>query len=140
VMSETTEQTNRRGDEVFAQLSAPDTAAPWEGLADFAPTLGAQVRQSLGAVMARPPLDLRTREPVTICLLGALGGCEGHLAFHIGGALRAGARAEEVVEALTQVSMYAGFPRAINAINVARQVFAEMGVTVESALQGSGRQ
>jgi 4-carboxymuconolactone decarboxylase len=120
------------GDEVFRRLATAGATAPWESLADLAPALGAEVRHSLGAVMGRPGLDLRTREIATICMLAALGGCEPQLAFHIGGALRSGASVGEVVEALTQVSLYAGFPRTINAMQVARQVFEEQGLSPES--------
>jgi 4-carboxymuconolactone decarboxylase len=95
--------------------------------------LGGEVEHSLGAVMARPQLDLRTRELATVCMLAALGGCEPQLEFHIGGALRAGASGAEVVEAITQVYLYAGFPRTLNAMNVARKVFAEHGVIVDTA-------
>ena len=119
-----------RGEAVFHTLAAEGAVAPWEALTDFAPALGAEVRHSLGAVMARPGLDLRTREIATVCMLVALGNCEPQLTFHLVGALRAGASAVEVVEALTQVSIYAGFPRALNAVQVARQVFADRGVSI----------
>ena len=124
----TRDEESALGEEVFRALAATGTVPPWESLSDFAPVLGGQVRQSLGAVMARPALDLRTREIATVCMLAALGGCEPQLSFHIGGALRAGATPGEVVEALVQVSLYAGFPRAINAIQTARKVYSELGI------------
>ena len=117
-----------RGEEVFRELAPDGAAPPWDGLADLAPALGAEVRHLLGSVMGRPGLDLRTREIATICMLATLGGCEPQLAFHIGGALRAGAKPGEVIEALTQVSLYAGVPRALNAMQVARQAFAAEGI------------
>jgi 4-carboxymuconolactone decarboxylase len=52
------------------------------------------------------------------------------MAFHMGGALRVGARPEEVVEALTLVSVCAGLPRGINAMRVAREVLAKMDIAV----------
>jgi 4-carboxymuconolactone decarboxylase len=102
---------------VFRRIAPEGAPPPWEALADLAP--------GLGAVLGRPGLDLRTRQLTTICVLAALGGDEAQLEFHIGGALRAGATPREVVEALTQVSLYAGIPRAINAMAVARRVLAE---------------
>ncbi|MGP4113736.1 carboxymuconolactone decarboxylase family protein [Streptomyces sp. 4N509B] len=116
------------GERLFRQLAPTGATPPWEGMADVAPALGAEIEHGLGAVMARPGLDLRTRELAVVCMLAALGGCEPQLAFHVGGALRAGARPAEVVEAVTQVYLYAGFPRTINALNVVRKVFAEHGV------------
>jgi 4-carboxymuconolactone decarboxylase len=113
---------------LFRRLAPEGTPPPWETLADFAPALGAEVRHGLGAIMSRAGLDLRTREIATVCILAALGGCEPQLTFHIGGALRAGAAPAEIIEALTQVSLYAGFPRTLNALTVARQVFADHGI------------
>ncbi|TCO62287.1 carboxymuconolactone decarboxylase family protein [Actinocrispum wychmicini] len=113
--------------EVFRRFAPADAVPPWEGLADFAPALGDQVRHGLGSVLARPELDLRTRELLTICMLAVLGDCEPQLEFHVGGAIRAGATPTEVVEALTQVSLYAGLPRALNAITVARRVLVSDG-------------
>jgi 4-carboxymuconolactone decarboxylase len=127
-MSNVTDQIDRQADDLFEVLSGGGAIAPWEDLAELAPGLGAQVRYSLGAVFTRPGLDMRTRELVTVCMLAVLGSSEQQLAFHLGGALRVGAKAEEVVEALTLVSVCGGLPRGINAMKVARQVFANMGI------------
>jgi 4-carboxymuconolactone decarboxylase len=129
-MSSVNEEIDGRADALFQRLSAFGANAPWDDLADFAPGLGAQVRYGLGAVFTRPGLDMRTRELVTVCMLAALGGCDQQLAFHMGGALRVGARPEEVVEALTLVSVCAGLPRGINGMRVAREVFAKMDIAV----------
>jgi 4-carboxymuconolactone decarboxylase len=115
----------RRAGEILAALGPPGAAPPWETFADVAPVLGREVGHAFATIMGRPGLDLRTRELTTICMLAAMGGAEPQLAFHIGGAMRAGATAAEVIEALTQVSVYAGIPRALNAVAVAREVFAE---------------
>ncbi|WP_308297613.1 carboxymuconolactone decarboxylase family protein [Tsukamurella paurometabola] len=45
--------------------------------------------------------------------------------MHINAALNVGITRDEVVEALLHTVPYAGFPRAINATLVARDVFAE---------------
>jgi 4-carboxymuconolactone decarboxylase len=121
-MSQQLVDTATEGERVFAALAPEGAVPPWEAIADLAPALGAQVRQGLGAIMARPQLDLRTRELATVCMLAALGGCEPQLQFHVGGALRAGATPGEVIEAISQVYLYAGFPRTLNALQVARKV------------------
>jgi 4-carboxymuconolactone decarboxylase len=117
--------TAAEGERVFTALAPEGAVPPWQAIADLAPALGAQVRQGLGAIMARPQLDLRTRELATVCMLAALGGCEPQLEFHIGGALKAGASATEVIEAVSQVYLYAGFPRTLNALQVAKKVLAD---------------
>ncbi|MFB7667273.1 carboxymuconolactone decarboxylase family protein [Kitasatospora sp. NPDC056138] len=112
--------------EVFRRLTGDTAAAaPWEALDETAPALADTVVFGLAAVVGRPGLDLRTRQLVTVAVLAALGGCDGQLAFHVGGALRNGARAEEVVETLSQVALYAGVPRAINAVAIAHDAIAK---------------
>ena len=110
-----------RATAVFRELAPEGEAAPWESLETVAPALGAHIRHGLGTLVGRGNLDLRTRELVTVGILAAVGGCDPQLAFHTGGALRAGATAEEVIETLMQVSVYAGIPRTLNALAVALQ-------------------
>ena len=47
------------------------------------------------------------------------------LKVHIHGALNVGCNREEIVEIIIQMAVYAGFPAALNAMNAAREVFAE---------------
>ena len=118
-----------RGAALLARLSPEGAPPPWESFADVAPVLGRSVGTAFGLIVDRPGLDLRTREIVTVSVLATLGGCEPQVAFHVGAALRAGATAAEVVEALTQVSVYAGVPRALNAVAAARGAFTAGGVS-----------
>ncbi|SEN90272.1 4-carboxymuconolactone decarboxylase [Actinacidiphila rubida] len=113
-----------RGAAVFRALAAEADAPPWEAIRDVAPGLGAHIEHGLGALTGASGLDLRTREIATVCMLAALGDCAPQLAFHVAGALRAGADETEVVEAIAQVSLYAGVPRTLNALAVARPILA----------------
>jgi 4-carboxymuconolactone decarboxylase len=106
------------GGRVFRLLAAADDVTPWQQVADVAPALGEYIEQGLGLLLGGPGLDLRTRELVTVSVLAALGGCDPQLTFHTAGALRSGATAEEVIEAVVQVSLYAGIPRTLNALAV----------------------
>jgi 4-carboxymuconolactone decarboxylase len=65
-------------------------------------------------VYARPGLDLGHRQLVTVAALATLGGYERQLAVHLRGALNVGVSVEELFEALLQVGLYAGVPRALN--------------------------
>ncbi|MBS0200567.1 MAG: carboxymuconolactone decarboxylase family protein, partial [Proteobacteria bacterium] len=49
---------------------------------------------------------------------------------HIHGALNVGCSPSEIVEVILQMAVYAGFPAAINGINIAREVFKERSITV----------
>jgi 4-carboxymuconolactone decarboxylase len=78
-----------------------------------------------GDVYARPGLDLRTRQLATIAALTILGTAPRELTIHIRGALNVGATRQEVIEIIMQMSVYGGFPAALNALSVARAAFGE---------------
>ena len=80
---------------------------------------------AFGDIYDRPGLDARSRQLVTLGVLTALGGCEPQLKVHIGAALNVGIARDEIVEALLHSAVYCGFPRALNATFVAREVFRE---------------
>lgn len=74
----------------------------------------------------RPGLSLRDRSLATIAALTALGGQTApQLRIHISGGLKAGLTETEIAEVIWQMSLYGGFPAAINALNVALEVFKE---------------
>ena len=89
-----------------------------------APPWGTTSRLSPSVTFTTGPGSTRGRQLVTIGALTALGGCEPQLRVHMGAALNVGLTEEEIVEALLHSSVYAGFPRALNATFVAREVFA----------------
>ncbi|MFG2719071.1 carboxymuconolactone decarboxylase family protein [Streptomyces sp. NPDC048416] len=102
------------GDEVVASLRniAPDLA---RYIIEFA----------FGDVYSRPGLDLKSRELAAVAMCTALGTAAPQLRVHIHGLLNVGGTREEVVEVITQMAGYAGFPAALNGITAAREVFAE---------------
>jgi 4-carboxymuconolactone decarboxylase len=87
------------------------------------------IEHGYGGIYAREGLSLRDRELSSISALAAIGGCEGQLHTHLHGTLNVGLTAKEITEALIQVSSFAGFPRAINALMVAKEVFREREVS-----------
>ena len=97
-------------------------------LGDVSPVLGEQTLIGFGEIYARPQLAPRDRQLVTLGMLTALGGCEPQLELHVNASLNAGLSPEQIVEALLQSSAYCGFPRAINATNVAKRVFEQRGL------------
>jgi len=75
-----------------------------------------------GDLYARGILPVRNRQAATIAALAAKGTAPSQLRFHIGGGLRAGLTEAEIVEIMLLVSVYAGFPAALNGILAAREV------------------
>jgi 4-carboxymuconolactone decarboxylase len=83
-----------------------------------------------GDVWERPELSKRDRSVITVAMLAALYRTD-QLRGHIGRALDNGVTPEEIAEIVTHVAFYGGWPCAVNAASVARDVFAERGITVE---------
>ncbi|APB70974.1 carboxymuconolactone decarboxylase family protein [Paenibacillus polymyxa] len=83
-----------------------------------------------GDIYTRPELDNKQRALITIASLVTLG-TEPQLELHINTGLTAGLTPEEIIETFIHLLSYTGFPRVINAIEVAKKVFEQRGVTVE---------
>nr|WP_240343960.1 carboxymuconolactone decarboxylase family protein [Paenibacillus sp. SYP-B3998] len=78
---------------------------------------------AFGEIYSRTALNPKQRQLVTLGALTAQGGCEPQLDVHLNAAIRVGLTRQEVVEALLQCSPYTGFPKVLNAINVAKKIF-----------------
>lgn len=95
-----------------------------DNLKDIAPDLARYVVEfPYGDIYSRSGLDLKTRELVTIASVTTMGGAQTQLKSHIKGALNVGCTKEEILEVLIQMAVYAGFPRAINGVLAAKEVF-----------------
>jgi 4-carboxymuconolactone decarboxylase len=113
-----------RGLRSLAEITGVSGEGVVESLRDIAPDLAEWIIDfSYGDVMSRPGLDLRSRQFATIAALTALGNAQPQLKVHIAGALNVGCKPQEIVEVILQMAVFAGFPAAINALNVAREVF-----------------
>jgi 4-carboxymuconolactone decarboxylase len=124
--SETTSDRYERGMRTLQRVSSGSGAAVVESLKDIAPDLGRFIIEfAYGNVISRSGLDDKTKELATIAMCTALGTVQPQLAVHINAALNVGATAEEVVETIQQMAVYAGFPAALNGISIARKVFAD---------------
>jgi 4-carboxymuconolactone decarboxylase len=101
---------------------APQTRAQ-QLMGDIAPKLAELTDNVLfGDVWARPGLSQRDRSLVTVSALIAMNRPD-QLRSHIARARQNGVKEEEIVEAITQLAFYAGWPNAITAVGVAREVF-----------------
>lgn len=94
-------------------------------LADIAPDFARYLIEfPFGDIYSRPGLDLRTREIAVVAALTAMGNAAPQLKVHLQAALNVGVTREEIVEVIMQMSVYAGFPAALNGLAAAREVFA----------------
>ncbi|MER7244951.1 carboxymuconolactone decarboxylase family protein [Kribbella sp. NPDC000426] len=116
----------QRGLEVLNSVDGGSAPAVMENLADIAPALAHHiVAFGFGDIYSRPGLDPKQRQLVTLGILTALGGCEPQLEVHIRTSLNVGLTPTEITETFTHAAGYTGFPRALNAISVAKRVFTD---------------
>ncbi|MDO6569169.1 carboxymuconolactone decarboxylase family protein [Alteromonas sp. 1_MG-2023] len=100
-----------------------------ESLKHIAPDLGRYtIEYPFGDVYCREGLDIKYREIATIAALTALGNAQPQLKVHIHAALNVGCSPKEIIEVIIQMSVYAGFPAALNGASAAKAVFDERGI------------
>jgi 4-carboxymuconolactone decarboxylase len=103
-------------------MSQEPTAAQ-KLVGDFAAKLGELTDEVLFAdVCERPGLSKQDRSLVTVAALIANGNTE-QLMGHLNRAKENGVTEAEVAEVITHLAFYAGWPRAMSAVRVAREVF-----------------
>jgi 4-carboxymuconolactone decarboxylase len=96
-------------------------------IGDFAPKLVELTDDVLfGDVWARPELSLRDRSLITCAALVTNGSTE-QLRSHLARAKDNGLTETELKEMIIHLAFYAGWPRAMSAITLARELFAAGG-------------
>ena len=110
-----------------AQGASPDAGAQpkpsQRAIGDFAPKLAELTDNVLyGDVWERPELSKRDRSLATVAALIALNRPD-QLRSHLAIARQNGVTQEELIETITHLAFYAGWPNAVTAIAVAREIF-----------------
>lgn len=95
-----------------------------DAFGDFAPKLVELTDRVLfDDVWARSELSLRDRSLATCAALIATGKTE-QLRFHFPRAIENGVTQEELIELITHLAFYAGWPSAMSAAQLAKELFA----------------
>lgn len=120
--------TNRyeKGIKVMREHLGPDADKYVAAIAEVAPLFAkVNVECAFGEIYGdeNSVLDQKTKELCTVAALTVRGDSIPQLKLHIECALRCGASKEEIVEVITQMILYGGFPVATNAIMTAKEVF-----------------
>ena len=93
---------------------------------DIAPALATYTDDVLfGDLWKRPGLSPRDRSMVTVTTLIASYRIN-ELPFHVKYALQNGVTRDEIVEVITHLAFYAGWPTASTAVGIVRKVFEEI--------------
>lgn len=113
----TQEQRQPKGTEIQVKIFG-------EGMKDFYKS-GKEDRKHINYFLAsncfgdyytRDGLDLKTRELITFCFLIAQGGCELQATSHAAGNLAVGNDKDFLIDVITQLVPYIGYPRTLNAL------------------------
>jgi 4-carboxymuconolactone decarboxylase len=115
------------GIEKFKEIKGDKGEKIIERLVELDPDLARYIFEfPFGDIYNRPGLDIKSREIATLAALTALGNATPQLKVHIHGALNIGVSRQEIIEIIIQMAIYAGFPAALNAMHVAKEVFMEI--------------
>ena len=77
-----------------------------------------------GDHLTRGGLDVATRELLTLSMLVALGGCEPQVKGHVAANLRVGNDRARMIDVLTQLLPFIGYPRTLNGLRAIDEVIA----------------
>jgi 4-carboxymuconolactone decarboxylase len=126
MLQETTQDRYERG---WAKLMEVDRGAGEQlmaALKDVSPDLERlAIEFPFGDIYSRPGLDLKAREMAAVAGLTAMNNSLPQLKAHMHAALNVGATPEEIKEVIIQMTIYAGFGAAVNAMISAKEVFKE---------------
>jgi len=102
-----------------------EPSAVRKALGELAPKLVELTDNVLfGDVWERPQLSKRDRSLITCAALVSTGKAE-QVDFHFPNAIKNGVTQEELVEMITHLAFYVGWPNAMSAINRAKALFAK---------------
>lgn len=122
-MKAVTDEQYVAGQRAAAPRSPGQATAAQRLMGDIAPKMAQLTDDVLfGDVWARPGLSRRDRSLVTVSALIAMNRPD-QLRSHMTLGLQNGLTEDELVEAITQLAFYSGWPNAVTGVGVAREVF-----------------
>ena len=100
-----------------------------ENLYASAPTDQQHIQRYLSANcfgdhLTRTGIDVPTRELLTLSMLVALGGCEAQVKGHVAANLHVGNDRARLIDVLTQLLPFIGYPRTLNGLRAVDEVTA----------------
>jgi len=108
-------------------VSKEPTRTTRDLIGDIAPKFADLTEDVLfGDIWDRPGLSKRDRSLITVASLVALNRTE-QLPYHLGRALENGITKEELIESITHLAFYSGWPTAMSAVLLAKRVFEQDG-------------
>lgn len=120
----TPETRYEKGRAIQAQIISQDRV---DRLYAFAPVDEQHIQRYLSAncfgdYLTRTGLDIPTRELLTFSMLVALGGCDAQVKGHVSANLHVGNDRAKLIDVLTQLVPFIGYPRTLNGLRVVDEV------------------
>ncbi|HIB8179944.1 carboxymuconolactone decarboxylase family protein [Elizabethkingia anophelis] len=116
----------KKGWEKLKEIDGETGEKVIENLKDISPDLGVYIIEyAFGDIYSRDGLDLKSKEIAVVAALTAMANARPQLKVHLNGALNTGSSVSEIKEVILQMSVYSGFPSAINGTNVLKEVLSE---------------
>jgi 4-carboxymuconolactone decarboxylase len=123
-----------RGEEMLGRVDGEAGIRVVENLAASFPEFANYVLEyPFGDIYSRSGLGLRERELSVVAALCAMGNAAPQLRVHIHAALHVGCTPREILEVLMMMSVYAGFPAALNGLAAVKEVFGAEGIELPLA-------
>lgn len=124
-----------RGMEIIREYEdkseSPSYSITFDNLMDLDPELENYIVEfAFGDIYSREELSHKTKTLLTISSL-VTQGLEPQLRLHVNTGLTVGITLNEIVSSIIHLLPYTGFPRVLNALNIAKSVFEERAVKVE---------
>ncbi|WP_347862313.1 carboxymuconolactone decarboxylase family protein [Salimicrobium sp. PL1-032A] len=115
------------GKKAMEELFSKEVRKGMEGMKDISPDLWDMIVSfGFGDLYSRDSLSLSQREIVTLTTLITQGAFD-QLKVHLQAALNVGLSKEEIIEVIIHCAGYVGFPKAVQAMGIAGEVFKENG-------------
>ncbi len=128
----------QKGWEKLKEVDGAGGEAVLDSLNEIAPDLAKYIIEyAFGDIYSRKTTSLKQKEVAVVAALTALGNATPQLKVHINGALNVGCSVEELVEIMLQMSVYCGFPAAINGINVLKEVVTDRNISFKPSCEKS---
>jgi 4-carboxymuconolactone decarboxylase len=126
-----TSERYERGRQALEQVDGEAGVQVVEQLARSFPDFARYVLEfPFGDIYSRPGLGLRERELAVVAALTAMANAGPQLRVHLHAALHVGCTPIEIVEVVMQMSVYAGFPAALNGLAAVKEVFEARGIAL----------
>jgi 4-carboxymuconolactone decarboxylase len=114
-----------QGVKELAELDDKQLERLEEAYNEFSPDLIRYIVYGQADIMARNNLNKKYREIATIAALTTMGTAQPQLRFHINAGLNVGITIDEVKEIMLLMTVFSGFPSAINGINILKEIVEE---------------